>query len=372
MSTAASSRVPDPVPVPDPSEVPGHRTPARPGRPPAMTDVARAAGVSHQTVSRVLNGSPNVRSRTRARVLAAVQDLGYRRNTAARALATGSSRTLGVLAPSGTLHGPMSTLHGVEQAARAEQYGVTVTTVPAADGAAVTAALERLLELGVDGVVVIAPLVSVSEGLRGAARDVPLVVVEGAPETGLAGARVDQEQGARLATRHLLEQGHRTVWHVRGPADWSEAAARCAGWRGALRDAGAHVPAPLPGDWTPRSGYEAGQHLAREQGVTAVFAANDQTALGLLRALGEQGRRVPDDVSVVGFDDIPECAYFSPPLTTVRQDFAELGRRALCTLLAQITGGCPTSQTVIPAELVVRQSTAPPAASELPAKAAGS
>jgi DNA-binding LacI/PurR family transcriptional regulator len=173
---------------------------------------------------------------------------------------------------------------------------------------------------------------------------------------------VDNTEGAALATRYLLGLGHRTVHHLSGPPSWLDAEARVEGWREALRDAGAPEPDPVSGDWSAASGYERGQQIARDDSVTAVLCANDQVALGLIRALAEHGRRVPEDVSVVGFDDIPEAAYFLPPLTTVRQDFGELGRRALDSLVRLIfdRDAAAPAEPVVPG-FVVRSSAAPPA-----------
>lgn len=332
-------------------------------RRPAMTDVAHRAGVSHQTVSRVLNGHPNVTDQTRTRVREAVLELGYRPNTAARALVTGRTQVLGIVGTGSTLHGPVSTLYGVEAAARAAGYTVSVASAPSIDADAVLAAVDRLQRQCVDGVVVIAPLRSGADRLDEIAGQLPLVVVEGSPEGALEVVAVNQADGARAATQHLLDLGHVTVWHVAGQQGWFESAQRVDGWRGALAAAGAAVPPLLTGDWTARSGYEAGQILARTPEVTAVFAANDSTALGVLRALHEAGRSVPSEVSVVGFDDVPDAAYLTPPLTTVRQDFAEVGRRALAVLLEQLERGGPGSgHSRIPPELIVRLSTAPPTA----------
>lgn len=329
-----------------------------------MTDVARVAGVSHQTVSRVLNDHPKVSPRTRELVLAAISELGYRPNSAARALATGQSQTLGVITIAGNFFGPSSTLYGVESAAREAGYAVTVVNLASTDPRAMQEAADRLLAQRVAGIVAVAPLASAVEGLQRLADDVACVVVEGLPGTGdLSVVRVDQELGARAVTEHLLDLGHQTVWHVTGPTpdEWPEAAARQEAWRQVLHERGRVAPPPLPGDWSARSGFEAGQQLARMPDVTAVFAANDQMALGVLRALRESGRRIPEDVSLVGFDDIPEAAYLSPPLTTVRQDFAEVGRQSLRALIAQVQSGARlTGDVVIAPELVVRTSTAPP------------
>ena len=326
---------------------------------PGMKDVARLAGVSHQTVSRVLNDHPSVRPDTKARVMAAVEALGYRPNSAARTLATGRSRVIGILTMSGHLFGPASTLYGVEGAASNIGYSISVVSMRELSAAELRQGVIRLMRQGVAGVVVIAPIHFATGELDPLATEVPLVAVEGTPEGALSVVSVDQVLGARLATQHLLDLGHRTVWHVAGPADWFEAAYRIQGWRSALVEAGCEQPPILPGDWSARTGYEAGQLLVRLSDVTSVFAANDQMALGVLRALAEHGRRVPDDVSVVGFDDLPESEYLTPPLTTIRQDFAEVGRRGVAQLLEQIETGERAEQRVqIAPSLVVRQSTA--------------
>ncbi len=337
------------------------RAAAPDGRAPSMSDVAGLAGVSHQTVSRVIADHPNVRPRTRARVLAAIEELGYLPNTAARALATGRSKTLGVVSLNSTLFGPASTLYSIEEAAKLAGYFVTVASVRSLDRMSLREATARLIGQAVDGLVVIAPLASAADALRDLPKDTAIVAVDGDPDAHDAVVGVDQVTGARIATQHLLAAGHRTVWHIAGPQDWLDARGRIAGWQEALEQAGAEVPPLLNGDWSARSGYQAGQVLARMPDVTAVFAGNDQMALGLLRALNERGRQVPSDISVVGFDDIPEAAYYTPPLTTVRQDFDAVGRRSLHMLIDQITsqpGG--TGYDLVDTELVVRQSTTPP------------
>jgi DNA-binding LacI/PurR family transcriptional regulator len=327
-------------------------------RPPSMIDVAHLAGVSHQTVSRVLNGHPNVSPHTRMRVLAAINELGYRPNSAARTLVTGSSRTIGVIGLDSTLYGPAATMHGVDQAAMHANYLVNTVGLASIDRPSVLEALDRLAHGAVDGVVVIAPLSSAREALMDLPVLVPIVAVNAHPRSDIAAVTVDQELGAQLATKHLLSTGASTVWHLAGPGNWSESEGRAEGWRRTLVDAGADVPPPLTGDWSARSGYEAGQVLARMPDVTAVFVANDHMALGLLRAMHERGKVVPDDVSVVGFDDIPEAAYFIPPLTTVRQDFSELGRRCVQLLVEQIESrDHGVERIVVDPVLVVRQST---------------
>ena len=330
-------------------------------RPAVLADVARLAGVSYQTVWRVQHESPHVHAVTRTRVQAAIRKLGYRPNTLAQALATGRSRTLGVVSFDTTLYGPASTLLGIEQAAHDAGYSVTIASLRSLDRAGMLGAVQRLRDQGVDGTVVIAPQRSAADALRHLPAGVPVVAAEAGPDDAVPVVAVDQHAGALAATRHLLGLGHRTVWHLAGPAGWPEAVERVEGWRAALAEAGARPPAVLRGDWSARAGYELGRRLAEDPRVTAVFVGNDQMALGLLRRLHEVGRSAPRQISVVGFDDIPEAAYFTPPLTTVRQDFAEVGRRCLHVLLARIERPEPAPRrVVVPAELVVRESTAAP------------
>jgi DNA-binding LacI/PurR family transcriptional regulator len=322
-----------------------------------MADVAKLAGVSHQTVSRVLHDSPHVRGDTRERVLAAIRQLDYRPSSTARALVTGRSKTLGVVSFDTTLYGPASTLLGIERAAHDSGYGVSIQSLRSLNRGTVLAAIQELRDQGVDGVAVIAPIQAGVEALRHVRSDFPVVAVEAGPNASVPVATVDQAAGAAAATRHLLSLGHETVWHLAGPSDWKEAELRVEGWKSALQAAGREVPPPLRGDWTARSGYEIGQHLLEIPELTAVFVANDQMALGFLRRVNEAGKSVPRDLSIVGFDDIPEAAYFTPPLTTVRQDFAELGRRCLHILLARIEGDENPTRVIVAPELVVRAST---------------
>ena len=331
-------------------------------RPAIMHDVARLAGVSHQTVSRVLNGHPNVRPDTRERVLQAIRQLNYRPNALARGLVTRRSRTIGVISFDTRLFGPASTLLAIEHAARVAGYAVTISSLADLDASSVRSAVAALAAQPVDGAIVIAPREGAAQGLRDLRPGLPLVAVEAGYGGETPVVSVDQFGGAQLATEHLLSLGHRTVWHIAGPADWLEARERIEGWRASLADAGAAAPPLRRGDWSPESGYRAGLELAERPEVTAVFAANDQMALGAMHAFHERGMRVPADVSIVGFDNIPESPFLIPSLTTVYQDFDEVGRRGL-QLLVDIMHGDP-EQVELPgrvqAALVTRQSSAPP------------
>jgi DNA-binding LacI/PurR family transcriptional regulator len=335
-----------------------------------MADVAQRAGVSHQTVSRVLSNHPNVRDSTRSDVLRAIEELGYRRNSSARALVTRRTLTLGVVACNPTLFGPASMLFGLEEAARDEGFMVSAVTLRRYTAKALSDAIDHLSDWGVEGIVVIVPHRAAVEALAELRLPFPVVTVEGGQSLPIPGVSVDQDLGARLVTGHLLNAGHGTVWHVAGPSDWLEAEARVRGWRETLEEAGVVVPAPLVGDWTPLSGYRAGQELAgRVAGgarrgspeVTAVFVANDQMALGVLRAFREAGLSVPGQVAIAGFDDIPEAEFFAPPLTTVRQDFAAVGQASIRLLVSRIeSGGLPDDErVVIEPRLIVRSSSIP-------------
>jgi DNA-binding LacI/PurR family transcriptional regulator len=326
-----------------------------------MSDVGRLAGVSHQTVSRVVNGSPHVRAETRQRVIEAMRELGYRPNSVARALATGRTNTFGVVSFDTTLYGPASTLFGIERAAHDAGYFIIVASLVSLDRASVVEAIDKLRRHGVDGILVIAPHRETADALVEAPHGIPLAAVEAGPVGAVPVVEVDQFAGAAQATRHLLELGHATVWHIAGPADWLESEKRMEGWRATLGQAGARIPEPLVGDWSASAGYELGRKLSRDKHVSAVFVANDQMALGVLRAMNEAGREIPAEVSIVGFDDIPESPYFTPPLTTVRQDFNEVGSRSVRMLLETMeTGESLPKGSLVQPELIVRASTTSP------------
>jgi DNA-binding LacI/PurR family transcriptional regulator len=326
----------------------------------SMADVARLAGVSGQTVSRVVNASPRVEPATRARVEAAMAQLGYRPHRAARALRTGRTETLGLVASTLATVGNSRMLQAVAAAAASRGYSLMVVTLGAQTG--IEAAFDSLREQGVDGVIVLNEATALARDAP-PPRDLELVVVD-SPVGGDAGvafglAQSDHARGAWQATAHLLSLGHASVHFIAGPPASFASAERERGWRAALADAGAEAPEVLHGDWTAASGHSAAQAIAGTPAVTAVFAANDQMALGVIRALAGAGRRVPADVSVVGFDDIADAADYLPPLTTIRQDFDVLGERAVSALIGGIEKGRRMVHTV-PTTLVVRASTARP------------
>lgn len=315
-----------------------------------MADVAVRAGVSGQTVSRVVNDSPRVDPSTRARVEAAMAELGYRPHRAARALRTGRTRTIGIVVSTLATVGNFRMLQAVADAASARGYALAVVTATGPETLA--DAFAQLHDHGVDGALVLNEATAIArdaaapDGLR-------LVVVDSPADDRFGVVGSDHAGGARAATAHLLAAGHGTVWHLAGPAGSYAAAERERGWREQLGDR--PVPDPVRGDWSAASGHSVGGLLAERPDVTAVFVANDQMALGLLRALADAGRRVPDDVAVVGFDDVPDAADFRPPLTTVRQDFDRLGEQAVSALVDAIDGAAPTA-SLTSTHLVVRDS----------------
>ena len=339
-------------------------------RPPAMSDVAARAGVSHQTVSRVLNDHPSVRAETRERVLDAIRELGYRRNSAARALVTARSTTVGVLTTGSAHFGPASTVLATEAALRGEGYFVSTSSLAGDDSHSAAQALGLLVDQGVDGVVAVAPADGVARVIDELRAPCPVVVIAARrdiPETTRDQyVSVDQYRGAKLATDHLLDLGHTHLVHLAGPTSWFDAVERKAAFKAQTKARGATGDIVDARGWSARSGYELGLSLAaaakRPGGPTGFFASNDLIAMGLLRAFWDRGLRVPEDVSVVGFDDIEGAAYLVPALTTVRQPFEAVGRAAVSALLdawaVQADDELPRVAAVIAPELVVRGSTA--------------
>lgn len=332
---------------------------ARLRRKPSITDVARVAGVSYQTVSRVINTSPDVSDETRARVLGVIKEMGYRRNKTATALVTSRSTVIGIVTDGSPRYGPVATLLALETSARESGYGTTVATVAEPYETSVQAALNSLEDAGVDGVIVIAPRLALATAVRKAEVRVPVeMIAAGTSSTPTVFAySEDQELGARMATQHLIDLGHEDIAHVAGSMEWFDGRVRKRGWESALRAAGLPPGPCIEGDWSPRRAYESGLQLIQDGLPTAIFAASDHIALGLIRAFLENGIGVPDDVSVVGFDDIEGSDFFFPPLTTVRQDFPALARGSLGVLIGAIEGR-EVDRTPQAPTLVVRNSTA--------------
>jgi len=328
---------------------------------PSIRDVARLADVSHQTVSRVLNHHPSLRPETRLRVLEAMETLHYQPNRAARALVTNRSRTIGVLSASSSWYGPAASIQAIEEAARAADYFVNTTNCDGGNIDSILGALNHLSNQAIEGLVIIAPQERVFDAIEQMSLHVPFVSLQNDERLPGKVLSVDQTAGARFATRHLLDLGHRRIYHVAGPQDWIEAKARVRGFIDEMVAADAAITAPILGDWSAEFGYYVGCELARTRDFTAIFSSNDQMALGLMHAMRDASLDVPRDVSIVGFDDVLEAAHFWPPLTTVRQDFPELGRRAIALLLGDIDADGEGYGGTITPNLIVRASTALPA-----------
>ncbi|MCM4077505.1 substrate-binding domain-containing protein [Paractinoplanes hotanensis] len=257
------------------------------------------------------------------------------------------SPVIGVVAQNTTLYGPASMVRAIGDAGLDAGLPVTVGHVCGYDSVAATRRLVvRLTGQGVAGLIVVAPVDAAAAVLDAVPAGMPVVTVDGPPRCPTANVSVDQHAGGLLATRHLLANGHRTVWHVAGPEQWHGSRAREAGWRAALAEAGVQAPPTVRAEWSAASGYRCGRLLADNPSCTAVFAASDDIALGVMRAMTEHGRRIPEDVSVVGFDDVPEAGYINPALTTVRQEFADVGREALRLLLDQLGANSRDAESV--------------------------
>nr|WP_296533730.1 LacI family DNA-binding transcriptional regulator [uncultured Actinomyces sp.] len=304
---------------------------SRNGRPPSMADVAQLVGVSHQTVSRVVNGKGRVSPRTRERVQSAIAQLGYRPNSVARALVTARSGIIGVVTTTSAHFGPSSMLIALEINAREAGFFTSVVALDRFSVEDVASAFDHFSSLAAEAIIVITPMDSLAEAVAAQGASVPVIAVSGghAFGRGVSVVRADQRGGARE---------------------------RMAGWREAMDEAGLPKREPLIGLWEASWGYVAGQRLVEEGLPDAIMCANDEVAVGLLHAFAEAGVSVPGDVSVAGFDDVPLAAYVGPGLTTVHQDFADLGRCAM-EAVSQALEGCSVDTYVRPTHLVVRGST---------------
>jgi DNA-binding LacI/PurR family transcriptional regulator len=327
---------------------------------PNIRQVAQLAGVSHQTVSRVLNDHPNIREATRRRVEEAIDQLGYRPNMTARALATQRSRRIGVLVESAATFGPTSTLYAVESAARASGYVVSSVLLRAGEEITPQEAVDHLVAQGVDALCVVAPRSSSIAALRRIAVGVPVLVVKPDKDPTFLTVTVDQQAGTALAVDHLVSLGHRDILHLAGPLDWLDARTRERAFHARAKSWGLRERPIVVGDWTADFAYDFARGIRELPEYTAIFAANDDMAVGLVHGLHDRGFSVPDDVSVVGFDDIPLARHVIPPLTTVRQDFHALGVSVVDVLRAAIEGREIPAVTRIPAQIVARASSAAP------------
>ena len=329
-------------------------------RQPNIYDVARLAKVSHQTVSRVLNKNPSIRPETKARVENAMASLGYRPNLAARALASSRTHMLGILSSDTDFTGPAAMVHHMEIAARQNGYFAVSVGIDANDPKSVNDGIEHFKRLAVEGIAFVTPKLEAVEQVRSQLNGIPVVTLDSMYRMDELAVSVDNFSGGVTATSHLIELGHRNIVHISGPKGWFESTSRAAGYTSTMLTSNL-APQVIDGDWEISTGYRIGKELdVMGKGITAMFIANDRMALGFMHATREKGLSIPEDLSIVGFDDLDETAYSSPPLTTLRQDFKELGSRAMGLLIAEIAGKPTKKMERLVPDLILRKSTSIP------------
>ncbi len=320
-------------------------------------DVAKLADVSHQTVSRVLNNHPSVKPATREKVESAISELKYRPNQAARQLVTSQSRMIGILIGGSELYGPWAMLNAMEREARLAGYSVISISVLPDSTQSWREAIEQLRNLDIDGVITIALANKIIKEVEKSLATATIVIVDTEPSKKFDAVNIENFIGGKLATEHLIQLGHKAIVHLTGPTDGYEGEQRCKGYEAAMVEAKLK-PDVIEGDWSIETGYRIGCEIAaRKVRPTAIFTSNDHQALGAIKALNEKKIRVPQDMSIIGFDNIPESAYFSPALTTVHQDFDELGKLAVERMLIQLKEATTHDSITITPKLVVREST---------------
>jgi DNA-binding LacI/PurR family transcriptional regulator len=333
-----------------------------------IKEVASAAGVSTQTVSRVINDRPDVSPQTRKRIQEIITQLGYQPSALARSLIRQRSYTLGVVTAGLKYIGPSRTLNGITSAAEEAGYSLLLKELSRFDAENITPIFQTLLSRHVDGIIWAVP--EVGENRKWVNHlslnlEIPVVYLAMEPQESVSVVSIDNYEGGKMATTHLLEQGYRNIGHITGPLDWWEARQRMVAWRDTLRGAGIEVGERhwAEGNWSPASGVQAIEKLFEQYPeMDAVFAANDQMALGVLQMACQRGLRVPEDIGVVGFDDISESAFFWPPLTTIKQDQYEVGKVAVEEVIKIIESGWQGQETVqstpimLTATLIVRRS----------------
>lgn len=335
---------------------------------PTIKEVASAAGVSTQTVSRVINKRPDVSSETRVRVQKIIEQLGYRPSALARSLIQQRSYTLGVVTAGLRFIGPSRTLSGITAAAEARGYSLLLKELPQFDTAEITPIFQALHDRHVDGIIWAVPEVGHNRNWihhNPLERGMPMVYLAMEPREDILVVSINNYHGARMAVNHLYEQGYRHIGHVAGPMDWWEAQQRMLGWQDALRELGIESEAHhcVEGNWSSASGAQAMEKLlAQYPEMDAVFVGNDQMALGVMQVAIRKGRQIPADLGIVGFDNIPESAYFSPSLTTIQQDQHKIGQVAVEHIIQIIESTAESSESVtlnsfvLSPILVIRQS----------------
>ncbi len=333
-----------------------------------IKQVAKATGVSTQTVSRVINDRPDVAPDTRERILKTINELGYQPSALARSLIQQRSYTLGVVTAGLRYIGPSRTLSGITSAAEEADYSLLLKELPRFDAEDVGPIFQGLLSHHVDGIIWAVPEVGENRNWinqQSFNLKLPIVYITMEPKEITATVSVDNYLGGRMAMAHLLEQGYRSIGHISGPMDWWEARQRMLAWKDALRESGVEAKEEhwAEGNWSSASGVQAVEKLFEQYpAMDSIFVANDQMALGVIQVANQKGLKIPEDLGIVGFDDIPESAFFNPPLTTVQQDQYTVGKVAVEEVIKIIEFGwqgvdaMDLKSMILPPTLVVRQS----------------
>ena len=339
---------------------------------PTIKEVATAAGVSTQTVSRVINKRPDVSPETRKRVQSVIEELGYRPSALARSLIQQRSYTLGVVTAGLRFIGPSRTLSGITSAAEEKGYSLLLKELPEFDTTDTSPIFQALHDRHVDGIIWAVPEVGHNRdwiNTNPLETGIPMVYLAMEPRDDILVVSIDNYLGARMAVNHLLEEGYRHIGHVAGPLDWWEAQERMRGWKDVLSDMQIKLEENqwAEGNWSSASGAQAIEKLfAQYPEMDAVFVGNDQMALGVMQVSTQKGLRIPDDLGIVGFDNIPESAYFSPPLTTIQQDQYKIGKVAVEEIIQIIESSLEgldaerSNSFILSPTLIVRQSSLRP------------
>lgn len=330
-----------------------------------IVEIAKEAGVSAQTVSRVVNRHDNVAESTRQQVQEIIDRLGYHPSRLARSLLQGHSNTIGIVSYGLGLFGPSQTLAGIVDEANQQGYFVLPQVLNDPEAGNVEELIGTLIEYHVDGIIWAIP--EIGDNRVGLAKviqqfNLPFVFINGQPRPGFTIANIDNLAGGRMATQHLIDQGYKTIGLISGHMDWWEAAERTKGWYETMEANGLTINPALvqSGDWSALSGERAMCDMLKSHPeVEAVFVCNDSMALGAMKAARAAGRQCPDDLAIIGFDDVPEAPFFAPPLTTVRQPLDLLGSRAVAELERQVQKSDTKTELsiVIKPELIIRSST---------------
>ncbi len=326
---------------------------------PTIKEVASMAGVSTQTVSRVINERPDVSRETRKRVQDVIEKLGYRPSALARSLIRRRSHTLGIVTAGLKYIGPNRTLNGITVAAEEAGYALLLKELSGFDADDNELIFQSLLSRHVDGIIWAVPEVGKNRdwiNMLPGELDVPIVYLTMEPRENISVVSINNYLGGRLAMSHLLEQGYRHIGHISGPLDWWESRQRMKAWKDALEESGIgfYEHSWIEGNWSSSSGVQAAEKLFEQYAdLDSILVANDQMALGVMQVAHQKGKRIPQDLGIVGFDDIPESAFFWPSLTTVHQDQSNLAKVAVEEIIKIIEAEWEESVPISPKSIML-------------------